>query len=109
MFITIGDETGVAKLMLWPNRYEAQRRLILLATMLARHGKVQREAEVVHVIADRLEDLSGLLRSLGDRKRAWACRKSAGAGRRNWRASRLSEIGALRAICLISMHEQMCI
>lgn len=70
MFITIENEAGIAKLMLWPNRYEAQRRLVMSATVLARRSKVQREAEVVHVIADRLEDLSGLVRSLGDRKRA---------------------------------------
>ena len=67
MFITIEDETGVANLVLWPDRYAAQRRLVLSAAMLACHGQVQREGEVVHVVADRLEDLSGLLRSVGDR------------------------------------------
>ena len=67
MFITVEDETGVANLVLWPDRYAAQRRLVLSATTLACHGRVQREGEVVHVIADRLEDLSGLLRSVGER------------------------------------------
>jgi len=67
MFLTIEDETGVANLILWPDRYAAQRRLVLSASMLACHGRVQREGEVVHVIADRLEDLSGLLRSVGER------------------------------------------
>ena len=67
MFITIKDETGVANLVLWPDRYAAQRRLVLSASMLACHGRVQREGEVVHVVADRLEDLSGLLRSVGQR------------------------------------------
>jgi len=69
MFITLEDETGVANLVLWPDRYQAQRRLVLSASMLACHGKVQREGDVLHVIADRLEDLSGLLRSVGDRER----------------------------------------
>ena len=67
MFITIEDETGVANLILWPDRYAAQRRLVLSASMLACHGRVQREGEVVHVITDRLEDLSDLLRSVGER------------------------------------------
>ena len=67
MFITIEDETGVANLVLWRDRYEAQRRLALSAVMLACHSRVQREGEVVHVVADRLEDLSGLLRSVGER------------------------------------------
>ena len=72
MFITIGDETGVANLILWPDRYAAQRRLVLQASMLACHGRVQREGEVMHVITDRLEDLSDLLRSVGERD-ATAC------------------------------------
>ena len=67
MFITVEDETGVANLVLWPDRYAAQRRLVLQASMLACHGRVQREGEVVHVITDRLEDLSDLLRSVGER------------------------------------------
>ncbi len=65
MFITIEDETGVANLVLWPNLFERQRRLALSAAMIACHGRVQREGEVVHVVADRLEDLSHLLRGVG--------------------------------------------
>ena len=67
MFITIEDETGVANLILWPDRFEKQRRLVLSAGMIACHGKVQREGDVIHVVTDRLEDLSDLLRSVGDR------------------------------------------
>ena len=66
MFITIEDETGVANLILWPDRFEKQRRLVLSAGMIACHGKVQREGDVIHVVTDRLEDLSALLRSVGD-------------------------------------------
>ena len=67
MFITIEDETGVANLILWEDRFEKQRRLVLSAGMIACHGRVQREGEVIHVVTDRLEDLTGLLRSVGDR------------------------------------------
>ena len=67
MFITVEDETGVANLVLWPDRYARQRRLVLSAGMIACHGRVQREGEVIHVVADRLEDLSDLLRSLAGR------------------------------------------
>ena len=70
MFITIEDETGVANLIVWPDRYAAQRRLVLSAAMLACHGRVQREGEVVHVITERLEDLTDLLRSVGGRETA---------------------------------------
>ena len=71
MFITIEDETGVANLILWPDRFEAQRRLVLSAGMIACHGRVQREGEVIHVVTERLEDLTGLLRSVGDRDGAF--------------------------------------
>ncbi len=67
MYITIEDETGVANLILWPDRYAAQRRLVLSAAMLACHCRVQREGEVVHVITDQLEDLTDLLRSVAGR------------------------------------------
>ncbi len=68
LFITIEDETGHANLIVWPSVFERQRRLILTAGMIACHGKLQREGEVIHIIADRLTDLSGLLRSVGDRE-----------------------------------------
>jgi error-prone DNA polymerase len=71
MFITIEDETGHANLIIWPPVFERQRRLILSAAMIACHGKLQREAGVTHVIADRLTDLSAMLRSVGDREGAF--------------------------------------
>ena len=80
MFITIEDETGVANLILWPDRFEKQRRLVLSAGMLACHGRVQREGEVVHVITDRLEDLSGLLRSVGERDEPFPLQHGRGDG-----------------------------
>jgi error-prone DNA polymerase len=67
LFITIEDETGHANLILWPAVFEAQRRLVLSASMIACRGKLQREGEVLHVIAEHLTDLSGLLRGVGER------------------------------------------
>jgi error-prone DNA polymerase len=68
MFITIEDETGVANLVIWPSLYEKQRRVILTAGMLRVDGRVQREGEVVHVVAHQLHDLSDALASVGDRE-----------------------------------------
>jgi error-prone DNA polymerase len=67
MFITIEDETGVANLVIWPSLYEQQRRIVLGASLLVVDGKVQREGEVVHIVATRLHDASDLLASLGQR------------------------------------------
>ena len=71
MFITIEDETGVANLVIWPSLFERQRRVILSAGMLGVEGQIQREGEVVHVVARRLQDLTGLLASVGQREAAF--------------------------------------
>ncbi len=69
LFVTIEDETGHANLIVWPSVFERQRRVLLSATMLACRGKLQKEGEVIHVIADEIIDLSALLRSVGDETR----------------------------------------
>ena len=55
MFITIEDETGIANIVVWPDLFEKQRRLVLSAGMIAVAGRVQREGEVVHVVARTLD------------------------------------------------------
>ncbi len=72
MFITLEDETGVANLVIWPALYEKQRRAILTASMLGVQGRVQREGEVVHVVAYRLFDRSPDLAAVGGRETAFA-------------------------------------
>ena len=67
VFITIEDETGIANLVIWPKLYERQRREILSAGMMAIHGRIQREGDVVHLVAHRVSDLSNALASIGSR------------------------------------------
>ncbi len=67
MFITLEDETGIANLVVWPKVFEANRRTILSAGMIAVRGRVQREGEVVHLVAQRVADLSAELASVGGR------------------------------------------
>ncbi|WP_070157511.1 error-prone DNA polymerase [Sphingobium phenoxybenzoativorans] len=67
MFITLEDETDVANLVVWTNVFEKNRRTVLSASMMGVRGQVQREGEVIHVIAQRLDDLSGMLASVGRR------------------------------------------
>jgi error-prone DNA polymerase len=65
LFITIEDETGVANAILWPDRFEAQRRIVMSSAMIGIRGVVQREGEVIHVVTARMEDLTPLLHSVG--------------------------------------------
>lgn len=67
MFITLEDESGIANLVVWPKIFEKHRRIILSAGMIAVKGKVQREGEVVHLVAHSLTDLSAELASVGER------------------------------------------
>ncbi len=66
VFVTLEDETGIANAILWPDRFEAQRRTVMSAAMLGIIGRVQCESGTIHVIADRITDLTGLLRQIGD-------------------------------------------
>ena len=66
LFITIEDESGVANAILWPDRFEAQRRVVMSSAMLSIRGRVQREGTVIHVITDRVIDRTDLLRRVGD-------------------------------------------
>ncbi len=71
MFITLEDETEVANLIVWPSLFERQRQVVVSAGLLACRGRVQREGEVIHLIAEHLIDLSDLLRSVGERNEAF--------------------------------------
>jgi len=66
-FMTIEDETDVANIVIWADLFEKQRRLILTNSMLGCHGRVQREGQVIHIVAEHFIDYSGLLRSVGQR------------------------------------------
>jgi error-prone DNA polymerase len=64
IFMTLEDETGIANIVVWPKVFERYRRTVLTSRLLAVEGKLQREGLVIHVIAERLIDLSHLLDNL---------------------------------------------
>ncbi len=69
IFVTLEDESGHINLIVWQGVAERQRRVLLQAALLGVWGRVQREGDVLHVIAGRLEDHSGLLGALRARSR----------------------------------------
>lgn len=71
MFITLEDETSAANLVVWPKVLKAHRRVILSARMMAVRGRIQREGDVVHLVAHRISDLSDELASVGQRDEAF--------------------------------------
>jgi len=71
MFITLEDETGIANLVVWQKVFAQYRRVILSAGMIAVKGRIQREGEVVHLVAHHVADLSRELAGVGDRESAF--------------------------------------
>ncbi|MGJ5175534.1 error-prone DNA polymerase [Bradyrhizobium oligotrophicum] len=71
MFITLEDETGIANLVVWAKVFEANRHAVLSASMMAVRGRIQREGDVVHLVAQRITDLSADLASVGSRDAAF--------------------------------------
>ncbi len=63
-FVTLEDETGVVNLVVWRDVAERWRRPLLESRLLAVEGRVQREGEVLHLVAARLADQSRLLGKL---------------------------------------------
>jgi error-prone DNA polymerase len=64
VFVTLEDETGIANLILWANVYERYHRVVRRATLLQVDGIVQREGQVIHILAQRFFDRTSLLAGL---------------------------------------------
>jgi error-prone DNA polymerase len=58
IFMTLEDESGIANIIVWPKIYESHRRIVLGARMVAVEGALQKEREVIHVIARKVVDLT---------------------------------------------------
>ncbi|HYR35773.1 MAG TPA: error-prone DNA polymerase [Burkholderiales bacterium] len=61
VFVTLEDETGNINVVVWNRLVERQRRELLGARLLGVHGTIERDGEVVHLVARRLVDHSALL------------------------------------------------
>jgi error-prone DNA polymerase len=61
IFVTLEDETGNVNVVVWKALGERQRAALLGARLLAVQGVIERDGDVVHLVARRLADYSGLL------------------------------------------------
>jgi error-prone DNA polymerase len=64
VFVTLEDETGCVNVIVWPRLIERQRRELLGSRLMGVEGTLEREGEVMHLIAKRLVDHSDLIGSL---------------------------------------------
>jgi len=68
-FVTLEDETGMINVIVWRDLAERQRKELLRSSLLTVFGTLEREGEVVHLIAGRLCDQTALLGKLVTRSR----------------------------------------
>ncbi len=64
IFMTLEDESGSANVIVWPKVFETFRPVVIGARFVAVTGRVQNEQCVIHVIAEKIEDLTPLLGKL---------------------------------------------
>ncbi|MCW5689792.1 MAG: error-prone DNA polymerase, partial [Pseudolabrys sp.] len=66
VFMTLEDEGSIANVIVWPKVFEQVRPIVLGARYVSVSGRVQSESGVIHVVADKLDDLTFLLGRLAD-------------------------------------------
>ena len=64
IFVTLEDEHGMVNVIVWPHLAIRQRKPLLQSRLLAVRGRWERVDGVEHLVAGRMEDLSGLLGGL---------------------------------------------
>ena len=68
-FMTLEDETGTANLVVHVNVWERFRPIARGASAMIAHGILQRQHSVVHLVVDRMDDLTTVLGQVGNRSR----------------------------------------
>jgi error-prone DNA polymerase len=68
-FVTLEDETGQVNLVVWRNTAAAQRQALLGARLLQVSGVLEREGNIIHVVAGRLTDITPCWQALALRSR----------------------------------------
>ena len=69
VFVTLEDETGWVNVIVWKDLSDRQRKELLASRLLCVQGNIEREGEVVHLLAKKLVDYSYMLGRLTARSR----------------------------------------
>lgn len=63
-FVTLEDETGNVNVIVWKQLAQQQRKVLLLSRVMEIRGQLERQGDVIHVIARQLIDRSAWLHDL---------------------------------------------
>ncbi|TIQ27347.1 MAG: DNA polymerase III subunit alpha [Mesorhizobium sp.] len=61
IFLTLEDEKAIANVIIWPRVFDRFRPVVMGARFIRVTGKLQHESDVIHIVADRIEDLTSWL------------------------------------------------
>ncbi|MBZ9861323.1 error-prone DNA polymerase [Mesorhizobium sp. CA12] len=61
IFLTLEDEKSIANVIIWPRVFDRFRPVVMGARFIRVTGKLQHESDVIHIVADRVEDLTSWL------------------------------------------------
>ena len=68
-FVTLEDETGMTNLIIHPKIWECYHRVSRQARAMLAYGELQRQGQIVHLLVDKLEDLTALLADVHQQSR----------------------------------------
>jgi error-prone DNA polymerase len=69
VFMTLEDETGIANAVIWPRSLERYRKVVMGARLILVSGRIQRHEDIIHVVADSLQDFSAWLALLSQEEK----------------------------------------
>ena len=64
IFLTLEDEEAVANIIIWQRNFEKFRPVIMGSKFIRVTGRLQSESDVVHIVAEKIEDLTPWLSTL---------------------------------------------
>jgi error-prone DNA polymerase len=68
-FVTLEDETGMVNLIVRREIWERYHRVARQATAMIAHGQLQTDNEIIHILVNRLEDMTEKLNDLQQKSR----------------------------------------
>jgi error-prone DNA polymerase len=66
IFLTLEDEHGVANVIIWERKFERYRSVVMGSRFIRVRGRLQSESDVVHIVAEHIEDLTPWLSELSE-------------------------------------------
>ena len=70
IFLTLEDDAGIANIIVWQRDFERLLPVIMGSRFLRVAGKLQQESGVIHIVAERMDDLTPWLAALSEQASA---------------------------------------